>query len=207
MSVSPEQMALAAIAQSIYILFSFVIEAQCKGASAIVANLLGAKEHKPLSRVLRSAFSLHFCYFALLFTLVWSFPEAIFALFSSDEGNALQMTPALMVTFKNALICIALFFLVDGFGWILIGFLTAAKDTRYIFWVSILVNWVAYIPPTFWLVGWNKGGADVAWGIIVAVTSLSLLLYFWRYASGKWLERENTSIEDHTTPEIREAPL
>jgi multidrug resistance protein, MATE family len=188
LSVGPEQMVLVAIAQSIYILSSFVIDAQCKGASAIVANLLGAEQHGSLSKILRSGFTLHFGYFLLILGLVWSFPDQIFSLFSAQESTTIKMTPELMGTFKRALIGVSLFFLFDGFGWILIGFLTAAKDTRYVFWVSLVVNSVAYIPPTLWFVGMKKGGADVAWAIIVSVTILTFSLYLWRYLSGKWLQ-------------------
>lgn len=186
-SVGQEQMVLVAIAQSIYILSSFIIDAQCKGASAIVSNLLGANHLTPLSKVLRSGFTIHMGYSLVLFCIVFLFPEQIYSLFSSEEGIALKMTPELMSTFKRALICVSLFFLIDGLGWILIGFLTAAKDTRYVFWVSALVNWIAYVPPTFWFIAWKKGGADIAWSIIVAVTTLTFLLYLWRYLSGKWL--------------------
>jgi multidrug resistance protein, MATE family len=188
MTVGPEQMALVAIVQTIYILASFAVDSQSKAASAIVSNLLGANQHGPLSNVLRSGFTLHSIYFLLLLAIVWFFPEQIFSLFSAGEGVGLQLTPELLHTFERALICMSLFFLVDGFGWILVGFMTSSKDTRYVFWVSLLVNWIAYVPPTLWFVGWNKGGADVAWTVIAGVTSLSLLLYLWRYLSGNWLK-------------------
>lgn len=193
-SVGQEQMALVAIAQSIYILSSFIIDAQCKGASAIVSNLLGANHRAPIPDVLRSSFTIHFGYFLIIFLISFYFPEQIFSLFSAEEGVSLQMTPELISTFKRALIAVSLFFLVDGLGWILIGFLTAAKDTRFVFWVSALVNWVAYVPPTLWFIGWKKGGADIAWTIVVGVTTLTLAFYLWRYFSGRWLKYndENT---------------
>lgn len=195
MSVGPEQMVLVAIAQSIYILSSFIIDAQCKGASAIVSNLLGAKEHAPLSNVLRSGFILQVGYFLIMFSILWTFPEQIFGLFSAEEGTTLKMTPELMLTFKRSLIGVSIFFLLDGLGWILVGFLTAAKDTRYVFWVSLFTNWIAYIPPTFFLVGLKKGGADIAWSVVATVALLSFLLYFWRYFSGNWLKHnQNESI-------------
>lgn len=187
-SVGQEQMVLVAIAQSIYILSSFIIDAQCKGASAIVSNLLGANHHAPLPKVLRSGFTIHCGYFLILLLLMLGFPEQIYSLFSAEEGVSLQLTPELLSVFKRALIGVSLFFLVDGLGWILIGFLTAAKDTRYVFWVSALVNWIAYLPPTLWLIGWKKGGADIAWAIIVGVTLLTFILYLWRYLSGQWLK-------------------
>lgn len=191
MSVGQEQMAIVAIAQSIYILSSFIIDAQCKGTSAIVSNLLGANQLKPLSKVLRSGFTIHLGYFLLMFCIVILFPEQIYALFHSEEGDVLQMTPELMATLKRALLLVSFFFLIDGFCWILIGFLTAAKDTRFIFWASALVNWIAYVPPTYWFISLKKGGADVAWTIIVAVTSITFLLYMWRYFSGLWLQHSH----------------
>jgi len=191
-SVGPEQMTLVAVAQSIYILSSFVIDAQCKTASAIVSNLLGANEHASLSKVLRSGFTLHSVYFLLILGVVWFFPAQIFSLFSPKEGEVLQMTPELMHTFERALIAMSLFFLLDGFGWVLTGFLTAAKDTRFVFWASLLINWIAYVPPTLWFIGWNKGGADVAWAIVVFVTSLTVGVYLWRYLSGGWLKYEHS---------------
>jgi MATE family multidrug resistance protein len=188
MSVGADQMVLAAIAQSIYILFSFIIDAQSKGASAIVSNLLGAQQHAAIPKVFASSFMMQTLYFLALFAFVSFFPEQIYALFSAQGEAAIQMTPGLMKTFERALIAVSCFFLVDGFGWILSGFLTAAKDTRYVFLVSILVHSFAYVPPTLWFIGYKKGGADVAWMIIVSVTTLSCLLYLWRYLSGKWLK-------------------
>lgn len=191
MSVGPDQMLLVSIAQSLYILSSFIIDSQSKGASAIVSNLLGAEMHAPLKQVLFSGFTLQFGYFLLFFGVVWFFPEHIFTLFQSDE-LAIAMTPELMATFKRALIGVSLFFLLDGLSWILVGFLTAAKDTRFVFWASLFVNWIAYLPPTLWFIGLQKGGADIAWGIIVGVTMLNCLLYLWRYLSGRWLTYNHT---------------
>jgi multidrug resistance protein, MATE family len=188
MSVGPEQMVLVAIAQSIYILSSFIIDAQCKGASAIVANLLGAKQLNTVKNVLRSGFSLHAVYFLLILGIVIQFPQEIFSLFSAEEGVAVKMTPDLFATFKRALLGVSIFFLLDGWCWILVGFLTAAKDTRYVFWISLLTNCAAYLPLTFWFVGWNKGGADVAWAVIVAATILTFTFYLHRYLSGHWLK-------------------
>ena len=158
LSVGPEQMALVAIAQSIYILSSFIIDAQSKGASAIVANLLGAEQRNPIGQVLRSSFTLHAIYFFIMLTIVWALPEQIYSLFSAEEGVAFILTPELSAVFQRALICVSLFFLFDGLGWIVIGFLTAAKDTRFVFWVSLLVNCIAYLPLTLWLIGVQKRG-------------------------------------------------
>lgn len=186
----PEQMTIAAMVQSFYILSTCVTEAESKAASAVVANLLGAKVVAPIGLLMRSAFSLHGLYFALFLGAICLFPHAFLALFSSSEEYlALFAQPHHMQTFFRALICMSFFFLFDGLGWILIGFLTAAGDSRFVFFVSLFVHWFAYVLPTIWFIGVNKGGADIAWGLVAAMSVLSFTIYFWRYLSGAWLKQ------------------
>jgi MATE family multidrug resistance protein len=70
----------------------------------------------------------------------------------------------------------------------LIGFLTASGDTKFIFYVSSLVNWVAYVLPVFLLIGLGGKGADAAWMIIAFYSMINFGIYYWRYRSGRWLK-------------------
>jgi MATE family multidrug resistance protein len=189
MSVGAEQMMIVTMVQSFYILFSFVIEAESKGASAIAANLLGANVLGSLGRVLKSSFILHIFYFALFAGSLCLFPDFFLRIFASSENAQLLADPKVIHTFFVCMLLMSLFFLVDGFGWILGGVLTAAGDTRYVLWVSLAVNWFAYLLPTFWLIGVNKGGPEIAWLIIVMATSLTVISYYFRYRSGTWLKQ------------------
>lgn len=189
MSVGSEQMTLVAMVQSFYILSSFVIDSQSKASGAIAANLLGAKMEGLLSKVLRSSFILHSSYFILFVSSVCLFPQFFFKLFASEAHTELLNDPILAHTFLIALFFMCIFFLLDGLAWILIGFLTAAGDTRFVFLVSSVVHWVAYVAPAVWLVGRDKGGADVAWGIIAGMSLLNFVLYAWRYRSGLWFKQ------------------
>jgi MATE family multidrug resistance protein len=87
----------------------------------------------------------------------------------------------------TALLFMGLYFLFDGFAWILMGFLTASGDTRFVLFVSLIVQWLAYVLPTFVLIGIKQQGADVAWSIITFMSFLSFVSYFWRYYTGRWL--------------------
>lgn len=189
MSVGSEHMTIVAIVQSFYILSSFVVEAQSKAASAIVSNLLGAQVEGLFGKVLCSSFILHSLYFLVFFGSLCVFPDFFFQLFASPSHKELLADPYMAKMFWSSLFYMCLFFLFDGFCWILIGFLTAAGDTRYVFWVSTVVNWLAYVLPTLWLVGWEKGGADVAWGIVASMSFLNFVLYAVRYLSGNWLKQ------------------
>ncbi len=187
-SVGPEQMTILAVSQSIYILSSFIVDAQGKGASAIIANLLGANQLAAIPKVLKSGMILHTGYSLILFLIVYFFPTCIISLFNVEALPAFLNNPELLQICKRALIFVSFFFLFDGWTWIFIGFLSAAKDTQYIFWISLLVNWLAYIPFTFWFIGVNKGGADQAWAIIVFIAVLNVLFYWRRYSTGRWLK-------------------
>lgn len=189
MSVGPEHATLFTMIQSLYMLFSFVCEAESKAASVIVANLLGADMRSPIKKVLVSALSLHTYFFLLLIGSIFLFPEFFLNIFASTAHQEILSNPVLSETFWWALFYICLFFLFDGFGWILIGFLTASGDTRFVFLASVFIHWFAYVLPTFWIVGMNKGGADRACSIIATMGFLSFMIYLHRYQTGAWLKK------------------
>ncbi len=188
MSVDQAQATIVVMVQSFYILCSFVNEAGSKAAGAIVANLLGAKVKKPLHLVLVSSFALQWLYFLLFAGIVLFFPDALIDLFLSQSGHLL-LDPQMKHTFVWALFFMTLFFLFDGFSWLMIGFLTAAGDTRFIFWVSLIVHWGLYVIPTVLFIGIQKRGAAAAWAIVACMSLLTALIYFHRYITGKWLKK------------------
>ncbi len=180
-----DQMAVVSMVQSLYILFSFVTEAESKGAGAIISNLLGAKRFEPVNKVLTASFILHLIYFVLLTVGVLTFSDQIFNLFNAADGSI--VSDSLRGTFFFALLYMALFFLLDGFVWILIGFLTASGDTRFLFMVSVAVHWIAYLLPTYWFVGVQHGDAATAWAVIAGMNLVNFAIYLQRYRSGRWL--------------------
>ncbi len=187
MSVGQTQMTIVALVQSFYVLSSFIVEAGSKAASAIVANLLGASQRTLLKKVLISSFTLHSIYFAIFASMVLLFPNAFIDLFISEAHSNLFSNPEIKQIFIHSMLLMTLFFLFDGFSWLLIGFLTAAGDTRFIFWTSLLVYWFAYVIPAFIFIGLYKGSADWAWMIVAGMGLANVLIYAYRYKSGKWL--------------------
>ncbi|CRX39552.1 MATE family efflux transporter [Estrella lausannensis] len=194
MSVSQEQMSLVAMVQSFYVLSSFIIEAESKAAGAIASNLLGGKAYSYLGKVLKSAFSLHTLFSSGLMLIAILFPGALLKLFLAEENVASFTRSGFDASFTTALFYMSLFFLLDGLSWILIGFIQAAGDTRYIFYVSASVHWIAYILPTAWLIYLGKGGADVAWMIIASMSFFTFSLYFIRYWRGSYLKAYQASV-------------
>lgn len=188
MSVGQAQMTIVALVQTFYILSTFIIEAGSKAISAIVANLLGADKHPAIKKVLRSAFTLHTIYFCLFTGVVLLFPDALIRLFFSDTHSFLFTNPAMKQMFIHALCSMTLFFLFDGFSWLLVGCLTAAGDTRFIFWTSLVVYCFAYVLPAILFIGLEHKGADLAWMIIAGMGLINLIIYAYRYLTGQWLK-------------------
>lgn len=198
LSVGPEQMTILSVVQSLYILISFITQAQSKTAGAIVSNLLGGKAFEFIPKVLRSALIMHSGFALLLFALTCLFPEVLLNLFIEPGDNAIPIDSALFSTFKISLLFMAGFFLFDGFSWIMVGFLTAAGDTRYILGVSLFVHSIAYLLPTVYFIYLHHGGADIAWSIVMGMSILCFGFYLTRYATGHYLNNylqcENKSL-------------
>jgi len=182
--------------QSFSILTYFVSGAFHKSASTIVANLVGAKMLHLTNKMLKSAFIIHGYFFAVYLFVVVFFGDLCLSMFSSAEHAELLSSPQFKQLFMTSMILLAFHFLIDGWVWILVGCLTGTGDTKYILVVSALVHWIAYLIPTIWFIGYQKGGADVAWGIVVAMSALNLALYAWRYFSGAWINNSIVQASD-----------
>jgi len=196
MTVGPEQMTIVTMVQSFSILTYFVSGAFHKSASTIVANLVGAKMLHLTNKMLKSAFIIHGYFFAVYLFVVVFFGDLCLSMFSSAEHAELLSSPQFKQLFMTSMILLAFHFLIDGWVWILVGCLTGTGDTKYILVVSALVHWIAYLIPTIWFIGYQKGGADVAWGIVVAMSALNLALYAWRYFSGAWINNSIVQASD-----------
>lgn len=188
MMAGTEQLALAALVQSFYLLFGFVVDAESKGVGAIVANVLGAKEFKFLPSIFRAAVWQHTLFSVAFFSVMFLFLDNLLGVFFSGGNAAWLDDPVLYGMASHAILWMCLFFLFDGYCWILIGHLTASGDTKFIFYVSSLVNWVAYVLPVFLLVGLGGQGADAAWMIIAFYSMINFGIYYWRYKTGRWLQ-------------------
>lgn len=198
MAAGTQHMAIAAVVQSFYLLFGFIVDAQSKGAGAIVANLLGAKELKLTVKVFKSAILQHTIFSVVLVGLILGFLDVFLGVFFSGSETDWLEDPVLYGMASEAMLWMCLFFLFDGYCWILIGFLTASRDTKFIFYVSSLVNWVAYVLPVFILVGLGGKGAEAAWMIIAFYSMINFGIYYWRYWSGRWLKY--SAVTEKTLP-------
>ena len=124
---------IVVIVQSFYHLVGFSIEAVSKGVTAVVSNLLGAGKTHLIRKTLNSAFKLHLLFALVITTVFFLFPKEVIHVFLSGANQDLLNDSLFFYQLKMALFWGCIFFVFDGFTWILIGQLTAAGDTRFIF--------------------------------------------------------------------------
>lgn len=182
-----ENLTIITVVQSFYLLMGFIVEGLSKGVSSIAANLIGGKQSDTLiDKVLKSAFHLQCIFSALLFVLLMSFSQPLLTLFFSDQDISFLQDPQLRATIQAAFFWMCIFFLFDGFGWIYMGFLTACGDTKFLLYTSLVLNWLAYILPTYLVLGLAKGTAAQGWMMIALYAVMTFLTYRWRYKVGGW---------------------
>lgn len=176
-----ETMTCVTMVQSLYMLMGFIIDGLAKGSTAVVSNLYGANQKTLLAKVLKSAFRLQAIFYLVISAIFLTFTDQIAGLFFSQEEAALLHNPEFLFMLKKAIFWMTIYFLCDGFCWILFGVFSAASDTKFVMYVSAVMNWFGYVLPVYLVVGVYKGSADVAWMILAFYNLAILATYFVRY--------------------------
>lgn len=178
-------MTICVIVQSFYFILGTLVQAIGQATSAVVANLLGAKRQAQIAQVTKAALLLHSCFFLAAACLLL-FPQVLLQLFTTDASRTLLENSQALHVFARAFGWMVLFFLLDGWVWILVGHFRAAGDTKFLLIAGTILS-IFYVGPIYLFIGAGKGGADIAWLIIALVTCLQLAIYSWRYVSKRWL--------------------
>ncbi len=188
----PLELTVATIVQSFFLLIVFSNDAISKAITAIISNLVGAKIIDLIPKVMRAAYSLQFLLFLVALALCYGGADSLFSFVLQEEDRGLLADPHFVGTLKLCLFLMCLFFLFDGFWWIVIGHLTAIGDTKFILYVNAISQWLIYIVPTYALVVYGGGGAIAGW-TMVTLNSLVLFCLFW--LRSKWqLKQASTSL-------------
>ena len=183
-------MTIVALTQSLYILVSFVQEGLSKGATAVTANLIGAKKTSLIDNTLRSAFMIIIGFVSFVAAVLLFAPDTIFHHLIAEQDRYLLQDPVFVHQLTWSFVGMGFFILCDGIYWCLIGVLTAAGDTRFIMVVTTLCNWLLYVVPVFIVVHLLGYGVEVAWFVVAISAGLMSMIYYRRYRSAKWQAME-----------------
>ena len=189
----PEQLTLSIMIQNFLLLSFFCVDGLAKGVTTLVSNLVGAKKYGAISAVLSSAFKVHTLISLALFVFCFFGCDWIYSSILNGPERALLQDPQFHASLKLGLIWLALFFLVDGFSWILSGQLTAIGDTRFLLLVNALGQWITYLIPLYFLVTLAGCGAVTGWAVIACNALVLFAVFKWRSLSK---ERELTLLSN-----------
>jgi MATE family, multidrug efflux pump len=190
----PMELTIATIVQSFFLLVVFCNDATSKGVTAIIANLIGAKIPLLIPKVMKAAYRLQFILFCLVCALCFVGADSLFSYVLQEEDKMLLANPSFVVTLKICLFLMCLFFLFDGFWWIVIGHLTAIGDTKFILYANALAQWLIYIVPTYALVVYAEGGALCGWSMVTLNSGVLFGLFWWR---SKWQLKKAIGSSSH----------
>jgi MATE family multidrug resistance protein len=176
-----EYITVVAVAQSIFFLFTFITEAVSKGASAIAANLIGAKRWDLVWKLFRSGVRFYFQVFIFLAIILVIYPDPMIRWFLPADGSA-----TLLPLIRSACIWVWIFFLFDGITWLVVGLLTAAGDTKFVMKVAGINVWLFALIPIYFFNVYLGHKADVAWTITAFYGLMNASIFFLRFRSEKW---------------------
>lgn len=182
--VGPEYLAVMAIGQSLFILFSFVIDGLQKGVTAVAANYLGAGKGEVVPKVAWSAARLLFLLLLGLAIPLILAPESITGWFIASDPQA---DLGLIGQYgRLAGQCVWVYFLIDGLVWVLAGVLTAGGDTRFVMIMNGLAAWFFSLIPTYIAVVIFEAGPGWVWPITLVYSLLNFACFYRRYRAGLW---------------------
>lgn len=179
-SLGHEYITVVAVAQSIFFLFTFITEAVSKGASAIAANLIGARRWDLVWKLLRSGLRFYTQVFLALGFVLVIYPDPLIHWFLPQEDQVL------IQLVKAACIWVWIFFLFDGITWLIVGLLTAAGDTKFVMKVAGLNVWLFALVPIYIFNVHLGHTADVAWIVTAFYGLMNAGIFALRFRTEKW---------------------
>lgn len=209
-NLSVKHILVASIYQSILILLLFFGMGLEKGAAAVAGNLIGSKNFGEIKRVFISGLKL-IAIFSLTLALFFTFyPNFFIDLFFKNpealHGSTIVISPEMLIEVKTALkfamITLVIYLTFENTRWLLCGLLTSAGDTLFLMISGVISIWLFMLVPTYFFVVVPKASIERALYIMVFYSLMSTTLLFFRFAKGKWKEK-NLILESevNTTPE------
>lgn len=162
-----------------------------QGAVAVAANYIGAKKPLIVKKMVYSGCVITLALAAILALPMFVFPDLIidgFLPYGSSVVNHSDIAFALFFVW--------LFFIADGFAWILGSVLIAAGDTNSVLIINLISAWIFCIVPIHIIIIYLKASPRMPWVVIALYCVVQCLLMFLRYRKHKW--KSNKVIEAAT---------
>ena len=154
--------------------------------STLVGRSLGQNRPDLAKRSTWTAASITICYMTIIAAGYWFFPRLFmfpFA-FRADPAEFALVKPMVL-----KLLCFVAFYcLFDTGNLIFSGALKGAGDTRFVMYVSVGLNWLLMVVPSYFAIKLFKGptGLYLAWMALTLYVCVLSFVFLFRFLSGKW---------------------
>jgi MATE family multidrug resistance protein len=154
--------------------------------SVLVGRALGADNPQIAQKTTFSAAKLTFGYMTAVAAGYWLFPN-MFMLPFEARASAEQIETMRPIV-KTLLYFISFYCIFDTGNIIFSAALKGAGDTRFVMWVSIVLNWLIMVMPSWAAITFLQGRARlyVAWLALTAYVCALAILFLLRFLAGKW---------------------
>jgi len=179
-SYHPKYVSSYNIGLNVFIFVAFFLHGIHKAASGLAANIIGDRKIELIPYLLKSLLKLHLIFSSVIIALGVIFPEFTASFYTSD--------PEILYFAKITLPWVALNFIIDGVGWIVVGILIAGGDTFFVMVASIIILWVFKVLPLYILFELGISHIAIGWMVSTLGISVYTIVFYARYRSQRWLK-------------------
>lgn len=182
--VGEKYITIAGICQSVIILMFFFSEGVSKAATTIAGNMIGAKQQSLVHNVFIAGTKLNVLFFIGLLVLFVFFANDLTIMFLPHASP--EYIQAIDRSLMIGIFLMTLYLFFEGIRGLLLGLLTAAGDTVFLFYAGSLSVWIFMALPVYLFVVLGKAPVEVASALCVFYSLVAAAIYYWRFREGKW---------------------
>lgn len=152
------------IGQTVFLLTVFVTDGLSKAVIVIASNMIGSRQNKKISQLIKSALKFHFLISSIIFIFLVIFPNTLIDLFFIIDGSDIEVKNVLLPEIILALKYLFIYFVIDVIIWIISAIFIAAEDTKFTMFTNPFFSWFGVLliylagkiynisPSTLWLI-------------------------------------------------------
>jgi MATE family multidrug resistance protein len=152
----------------------------------LVGRALGADKPHIAQKATFTAAKLTFGYMIAVAAGYWLFPDVFMIPFEA-KASAQQMD-AMRPIARMLLYFVSFYCIFDTGNIIFSAALKGAGDTRFVMYVSLVLNWLIMVIPSWLAITFLRGRAALygAWAALTAYVCALAILFLLRFLAGKW---------------------
>ncbi len=153
--------------------------------AALVGKYVGMEREDVAEKTVYAAFNLAICYMATMALMFLLFPEVFLEVFrgKQDIGSNFNEVLARGVLMLRI---VAVWTLFDTLFIIFSGALKGAGDTVFAMWAQIIIAWIFFVPPVYFIIQYLGMGVLAAWYWGLFYVMLIGVVFYGRFRSGSW---------------------